>query len=399
MLSPGKAVGLLLAVSLAGCVSVPPGERARVPDWASPEMASIPPVSRPAEKQLSPGLPANALEAPPKAAPLSHSPEARRPDTWMPLYRWCNNHGLPAPARIGDSANFELRSPGGTLEVSAWSQRARWQGVDLHLGFSPQIINGDLYVNGLDLQKTVEPLLTPATTLPLSRRLVVIDPGHGGTDAGARSTLGQRPEKDLTLDWAKRLEQLLSGRGWTVVLTRTNDADLAISNRVALADQLNAGLYVSLHFNSAPADSSSRGVETYCMTPAGAPSTVTRGFNDDTDAVYPNNDYDTRNLQAAWRIQRELVRISGVRDRGVRRARFLGVLKTQARPAVLIEGGYLSNTAEAQLVATPAYRQKLAEAVATAVGGFDIGPLASTRKDPAPVPGTTKEDLRTGSGL
>jgi len=62
-----------------------------------------------------------------------------------------------------------------------------------------------------------------------------------------------------------------------------------------------------------------------------------------------------------------LLRVDGVKDRGVRRARFLGVLRTQKRAAVLIEGGFLSNPAEAQRIADPVFRQKLAEALARAL--------------------------------
>jgi N-acetylmuramoyl-L-alanine amidase len=72
-------------------------------------------------------------------------------------------------------------------------------------------------------------------------------------------------------------------------------------------------------------------------------------------------------LQLAVRIHREILAVNGHHDRGLRRARFLGVLRSQERPAVLIEGGYLSNPTEASLIATPAYRQKLAAAVTRAL--------------------------------
>jgi N-acetylmuramoyl-L-alanine amidase len=85
------------------------------------------------------------------------------------------------------------------------------------------------------------------------------------------------------------------------------------------------------------------------------------------ELTWPNNQHDAFNLQLATRIHQELVRTTGRSDRGVRRARFMGVLKTQNRPAVLLEGGYLSNPEEAQLIAQPAFRQKLAEAVANAL--------------------------------
>jgi N-acetylmuramoyl-L-alanine amidase len=105
-------------------------------------------------------------------------------------------------------------------------------------------------------------------------------------------------------------------------------------------------------------------VETYCLTPTGMASSVTRGYNDDVRQVFPNNAFDTENLQYAVRFQRALLEVNGTTDRGVRRARYQAVLRGHSRPAVLIEGGYLSNPREARKIADPAYRQKLAEAVA-----------------------------------
>jgi N-acetylmuramoyl-L-alanine amidase len=193
---------------------------------------------------------------------------------------------------------------------------------------------------------------------------IVIDPGHGGTDSGTRSVWGYRCEKDYTLDWAQRLGALLATNGWRVFLTRTSDHDMAVSNRIAFAEAHKAGVFVSLHFNSAAPSEQQNGLETYCLTPAGMPSTVTRGYGDDVGLAFANNAFDLQNLQLALRVHRALLQVNGKHDRGVRRARFLGVLRGQHCPAVLVEGGYLSNPQEAQRIADPAYRQRLAEAVA-----------------------------------
>ena len=93
-------------------------------------------------------------------------------------------------------------------------------------------------------------------------------------------------------------------------------------------------------------------------------STITRGYGDDPALEFPNNAFDAQNLQLALRLHRNLLDVNGHLDRGVRRARFLSVLRGQQRPAILIEGGYLSSPLEARRIADPAYRQKLAEAVA-----------------------------------
>jgi N-acetylmuramoyl-L-alanine amidase len=97
------------------------------------------------------------------------------------------------------------------------------------------------------------------------------------------------------------------------------------------------------------------------------PSSLTRGYSDDPRLVLPNNTFDDQNLRYAMRLHRALLQVNGYNDRGVRHARFLDVLAGQQRPAVLIEGGYLSNPTEARQIADPAYRQKLAEAVAKAL--------------------------------
>ena len=166
------------------------------------------------------------------------------------------------------------------------------------------------------------------------------------------------------MDWAERLGPLLATHGWQVVLTRTGDMDLSLSNRTTIADSRKGDIFISLHFNSASPDDVEAGVETYCLTPTGMPSTVTRGFPDDASLTFPNNNFDQQNLQVAAAVHRAILQVNGARDRGVRRARFLGVLRNQKRPAILIEGGYLSNPREARLIAEPDYRQKLAEAVA-----------------------------------
>jgi len=109
------------------------------------------------------------------------------------------------------------------------------------------------------------------------------------------------------------------------------------------------------------------GVETYCLTPVGMPSSLVRDFEDDPKHVFSNNTFDAQNVQFAYRLHRTVLQCTQATDRGVRRARFMGVVRGQNRPAVLIEGGYLSNAAEARNIASSAYRQALAEAVGRAL--------------------------------
>ena len=195
----------------------------------------------------------------------------------------------------------------------------------------------------------------------------MIDPGHGGINGGTICVLDQQPEKKFTLDCALRLKPLLEAEGWRVFLTRTNDIDLSLSNRVLFAEQHHADLFVSLHFNSAAPDHRQNGLETYCLTPVGLPSTLTRGNPDILTQAFPNNDFDEENLQLAVHLQNAVLKATGEEDRGVRRARFMGVLHGQHRPAVLIEGGFLSNPREAERIESAGFRQKFAEAIAAAL--------------------------------
>ena len=247
------------------------------------------------------------------------------------------------------------------------SREATWRGMELHLGFAPEIVDDQIFVHGLDLQKTLEPLLLDPPLAFGTNRVLVLDPGHGGVNVGTHSLTDGRFEKEFTLDWAFRIKSLLETNGWTVFLTRTSDADIALSNRVAFAEAHHADVFISLHFNSAAPDKKQAGLETYCLTPTGMPSTLTRGFSDMWTDHYPNNAFDAENLQLAVRLHAALLIATGEEDRGIRRARFMGVLTGQKRPAVLIEGGYLSNSRESDKIESAAFRQKLAEAVANAL--------------------------------
>jgi len=308
-----------------------------------------------------------AVLAPPAASP---HPSAGIPlvNDWVSLGSWSEANHISAPRRLLSAGNltYELRTASGIIALTAGSSLANLNGLSYWLGYPPRWTNGELFVHVLDAQKNLLPLAALSTLPHGTNPVVVVDPGHGGENTGARSVRDDRFEKDLALDWALRLRPLLEGRGWRVYLTRTNDIDLFLADRVALAADLNASLFLSLHFNSAARRDQS-GLETYCLTPAGLPSTLTREYEDDTALVFPNNAFDSQNLLYALRLHSSLVGATGSVDRGVRRARFMGVLRAQSRPAVLLEGGYLSNPREAQLIGQPEYRQKLAEAVANAL--------------------------------
>ncbi|MGO8836959.1 MAG: N-acetylmuramoyl-L-alanine amidase family protein [Limisphaerales bacterium] len=288
--------------------------------------------------------------------------------TWTSLDRWAAENKIGQPRLVSHTpvAAYAVGTANGTMVLDIGSREATWNGVEIQLGFSPEFIDDQVFVHGLDLQKNLEPLLF-GPPLTFGNRVVVIDPGHGGVNVGTHSVLDGRFEKEFTLDWALRLAPLLAANGWQVFLTRTNDVDVALSNRVAFAEAHHADLFISLHFNSAAPDQRQAGLETYCSTPAGMPSSLTRDYADTWSQSFPNNNFDAQNMQLAVQLHTVLLRATGEEDRGVRRARFIGVLHGQRRPAILIEGGYLSNPHEAKLIENPEFRQKLAQAVADAL--------------------------------
>jgi len=359
--------GVLLL--LAGCSTVPSDNAEAVPrEWVATSAAPAPGV----DKISRPAKPPGRSVAPPPVRPNLPPPKISQPApilTWTSLNRWAAENKIAAPRKLAGLpvASYAITSARGTMILEIGSREAIWRGLEMHLGFAPEIIDDQVFVYGLDLQKNLEPLLLGEPPAFGAGRVLVLDPGHGGVNVGTHSLVDGRFEKEFTLDWARRVKFLLATNGWTVFLTRTNDSDVSLSNRVAFAEAHHADLFISLHFNSAAPDKRQNGLETYCLTPTGMPSTLTRGFSDLWTEHFPNNEFDTENLRLAVRLHAALLRGSGEEDRGIRRARFMGVLLGQKRPAILIEGGYLSNPREAEKIESAAFREKLAEALAAAL--------------------------------
>lgn len=349
------------------------------PDWDAEhdyppvtQPKPVPPPPKPPVKPTPSREPAMAESsiAKPESQPLPAKPKPLPPEqTWISLSRWAAQRGFGAPRclSVAPTASFSQSTTNGALLVQEGSLAAYWDQMEFRLGFNPQFIGGQIFLHALDLQKNIEPVLQGFNGMTKSNRVIVIDPGHGGLNAGTRSAADGRWEKEFTLDWAQRLAPLLERSGWQVFLTRNKDEDISLPDRAAFAERRQADLFLSLHFNSSANGNDQAGLETYCLTPAGMPSSMTRGYGDDPDQVFPNNAFDTENLQYAVQLHRSLLKIPDLTDRGVRRARYQAVVRTQRRPAVLIEGGYLSNPAEARRIADPAFRQQLAEAVASAL--------------------------------
>jgi N-acetylmuramoyl-L-alanine amidase len=360
------AIIVSAAILLAGCASTP-----TIPD----ETISSPPVMTGGTTSLNwtdtnaaKKIPAVRAFRPVMPTVRANPTPSTTTTTWTSLDRWAAENKISQPHLIAHTpvAAYAIRTANGTMILAIGSRDASWNDTEIQLGFAPEFIDDQVFVHGLDLQKNIEPLLL-GPPLTFGNRVIVIDPGHGGSNIGTHNVLDGRLEKEFTLDWALRLAPLLETNGWKVFLTRTRDVDVALSNRVTFAEAHQADLFISLHFNSGAPDKKPAGLETYCLTPAGMPSSLTRGWPDTWTQWFPNNALDAQNLQLAVCLHGAILRATGLEDRGVNRARFIGVLHKQHCPAVLIEGGYLSNPHEAKLIESAEFRQKLAKAVAAAL--------------------------------
>jgi N-acetylmuramoyl-L-alanine amidase len=376
-----------LCVWLAGCATESysplaasaPGSEATPPPEPVPEMVVITNLEPAVVVGLDdvegrlplvtapPSAPTNTVVVP-TPTPTPVAPDFGR--GWMPLRRWTERYGLgPMEKTVSGTTNsYRMATRRGVLKLTIGSRIAQWDGTVFWLGFAPQFIKGEPHIQALDAEKSLFPLAENLPALRSDARIVVLDPGHGGMDGGTRGAKSQL-EKNYSLDWALRTEHLLTNAGWKVFLTRRSDVDVSLAERVAFAERVQADVFISLHFNSTFPQTQSSGIETYCLTPSGMPSTLARGYPDDVRISYPNNRFDTANLALAFRAQNLLLKETHARDGGVKRARFMGVLRFQNRPAILIEGGFLSNPREAAAIQSGAYRETLAQAVAAILTG------------------------------
>ncbi|NEO84441.1 MAG: N-acetylmuramoyl-L-alanine amidase [Spirulina sp. SIO3F2] len=185
----------------------------------------------------------------------------------------------------------------------------------------------------------------PTTTLPddfrvpNARVLTMIDPGHGGKDPGAIG-IGGLQEKDVVLPISLEVARLLSERGVSVLMTRSDDRFISLQARSAASNRARADLFVSIHAN---AISLSRpdvnGVETY---------------------------YYTSGRRLAETVQRQILSEISIGNRGVKRARFY-VLRHTSAPSILVEVGFVTGAQDAPRLADPAFRDQMAQAIANGI--------------------------------
>lgn len=265
---------------------------------------------------------------------------------------------LPQPARSGETVT--LGTGDKSIELKVSRKEAEVNGVRFSLCFPVMEHRGKPMLSRKDLVKVLEPLLRPER-VPYGKafKTVVIDAGHGGSESGARSRYCPL-EKDLTLAVAKRLRPLLEAAGFKVVMTRIRDEQMDLPDRAAVAENYENSIFVSIHFNSG--SSAARGVETYALAPAGSPSTASERLRMSDYQSFPGNANDGNNVLLASAVHRRMSQLWGNErfDRGVKRARFV-VLYQNKRPAILVEGGFVSNPDDAKQISNPDFQLRMAE--------------------------------------
>jgi N-acetylmuramoyl-L-alanine amidase len=273
-------------------------------------------------------------------------------------------YGLGAVQRVSNKG-FTMKIGARSLKGRAGSVEFFINNLKFNLSYPVAEVNGKMCVSRMDLVKVIEPVLRPSKIKGAEQiDTIVLDPGHGGHDNGAYSPYGW--EKQFSLDVANRARLLFQQAGYKVVMTRSTDTFVALEERVRFANRFKNALFLSIHFNSGGAGT---GLETFTLAPRGVPSMAADGPRITDLQLCPGHANDAENMALATATHAALVVRSKMYDRGIKRARFV-VIRDIKIPGVLVEGGFLSNSYDAKLIATPDYRQQMAGALFKAVTNY-----------------------------
>lgn len=254
----------------------------------------------------------------------------------------------------------ELSGAAARLNFTIDSRRAEVSGVSVWLSLPVVNRNGAPLISLADLRSTIEPLLSSRKS-EARVQTVCLDPGHGGKDGGKAA--GHNYEKNYTLLLAEETAALLKEKGFRVVMTRTNDEAVELSERPLLASRRGADLFVSLHYNAA--DGGTHGMEIFCLTPAGM-SSSDQGGGKSSQPAEAGNAQDDRNVLLGYQLQKSITHSLPLEDLGLKRSRF-EVLRLARVPAVLIEGGFMTNAEEARNIYDAAFRKRMARAIVNGI--------------------------------
>lgn len=257
-----------------------------------------------------------------------------------------------------------LQSKYSLLRFGVNDRRATVNGVKVTLCLAVRQSGGHAVLSELDFRRTLDPLIRDKVLSGGGVKTIVIDPGHGGADAGAVGKLAQ--EKNVNLAVAQMVAYNLKRRGYQVHLTRASDKAVSLADRVKATQRIKPDLFVSLHVNSASA-AAARGIETFALTPQGAASTHS---TERKDKATPGNVHDRENIRLAFEIQKYLMHHAQTEDRGVKRANFM-VIRDAPCPAVLVEMGFISNPPEERRLNSADHQRLLAAGIINGILAYD----------------------------
>jgi N-acetylmuramoyl-L-alanine amidase len=276
-------------------------------------------------------------------------------------------YGLPAGiAASGEKVESDaVKNP---LEFVSGSRETKINGARSWLCFPVIEQDGKYLVSRTDVAKTIEPLVRPHRVANAGKvQTVVLDPGHGGYDRGQVSRYGY--EKDFALDVARKLRPLLQSKGLRVIMTREGDYFVPLEVRAQMANAARDSIFVSIHFNATNDDPNATGFEIFSFTPRGAPSTSDSAVAPSALSTQPGSAVDAQSTALAACIYHSLLGHLPEYDRGIKRARF-AVLRLTKVPAVLIEGGFLTEQGECKLIAQKDWRARLAHAISVGIESY-----------------------------
>jgi N-acetylmuramoyl-L-alanine amidase len=180
--------------------------------------------------------------------------------------------------------------------------------------------------------------------------VIILDPGHGGRDLGTHSSALKYQEKSLALTTTLLVRDYLRRWGYNVVLTRDRDIFIPLEKRASLANKRLGSIFVSIHYNSSP-NATANGVEIFCHRPE------RKG----------ERDFESNKLGHA--ILKEMISNTKMHSRGVKEANY-SVLRQTKMPAVLIEGGFLTNTKERDQLKNPKNIHTIAQGIARGIDEY-----------------------------
>jgi N-acetylmuramoyl-L-alanine amidase len=281
-------------------------------------------------------------------------------------------YGLPAEV-VPSGAKIQTDTANHPLEFVSGSREAIINGARSWLCFPVIEQDGKSLVSRTDLAKTIEPLVRPHRVPDVGTvQTVVLDPGHGGHDKGQVSRYGA--EKDFALDVARKLRPILQAKGLRVIMTREGDYFVPLEVRAKIANSARNSIFVSIHFNATNDDPNATGFEIFSFTPRGAPSTSDGPVTTNSVNMQPGSSADAQSMALSACIYHSLLGHLPEYDRGIKRARF-AVLRLTKVPAVLIEGGFLTERGESKLISNKDWRAKLAGAIGIGIENYQALPV------------------------